>query len=126
MKDLRAELFAEGLKCIVRSGENDRRRDLLQECLEAYSELDPAQPRQFRALLDTAPYQEVKARMVTTFDQGRVTERRETALMLLEDKFGPLSPTVRQRVEALSPDELRQLTRDLLKAQSLKDLRLEE
>ena len=48
------------------------------------------------------------------------------ALQLLEDRFGPLSPAVRQRVEALSPEELRQLTRDLLKAQSLKDLRLEE
>jgi hypothetical protein len=29
-------------------------------------------------------------------------------------------------VEALSPDELRQLTLDLLRAQTLKDLRLEE
>jgi hypothetical protein len=122
----RAELFAEGLKRIVVSGENDWRRRLLQECLEAYSNLDPAQKERYHALLETAPYQEVKASMITTFDQGRVTERRETALLLLEEKFGPLTPAVRQRVEALSPDELRQLLRDLLKAVSLKDLRLED
>jgi hypothetical protein len=64
--------------------------------------------------------------MITTFEQGKVAGQRELALQLLEDRFGPLSPAVRQRVEALSPEELRQLTRDLLKAQSLKDLRLEE
>jgi hypothetical protein len=122
----RAELFLEGLKRIVLSSENDRRRSLLQECLEAYSKLEPAQKEQYQALLNTPPYQEVKATMITTFDQGRYAGRLETALLQLEEKFGPLSPTVRQRVEALSPDELRQLTRDLLKAQSLKDLHLEE
>ncbi|HKI32631.1 MAG TPA: DUF4351 domain-containing protein [Gemmataceae bacterium] len=126
----RAELYLEGLKRIVLSGENDKRRSLLQECLEAYSNLDPAQRERYHALLDTAPYQEVKANMITTFEkgieQGKIAERRETALLQLEERFGTLSPPVRQRVEALSPDELRQLTRDLLKAQSLKDLRLEE
>jgi hypothetical protein len=122
----RAELYAEGLKRIVGSGENDKRRYLLRECLEAYSELDPAQRQQFDALLDTARYQEVKSSMITTFERGRLTERREMALMLLEDRFGPLSPDVRQRVEALSFDELRQLIRDVHKAQSLKELRLEE
>jgi hypothetical protein len=122
----RAELFAEGLKRIVRSGENDRRRELLRECLEAYSELDPAQRERFHALLDTAPYQEVKTSMITTYERGIVQGQRITALLQLEEKFGPLSPAVRQRVEALSPDELRQLTLDFVKAQSLKDLRLEE
>jgi hypothetical protein len=35
-------------------------------------------------------------------------------------------PCVRQRVEALSPEELRQLTLNFVKAPSLKELRLEE
>jgi hypothetical protein len=39
----RAELHAEGLKRIARSGENDFRRFLLAECLEAYADLDEAQ-----------------------------------------------------------------------------------
>ncbi len=38
----RAELYAEGLKRIASSGENDFRRFLLVECLEAYADLDEA------------------------------------------------------------------------------------
>jgi hypothetical protein len=128
--DRRVELFLEGLKRVVGSGENDRRRKLLQECLQTYSKLDPEQTKRYRALLDTQPYQEVKANMMTTFQEGKMEgkmeERRETVLLLLEEKFGALSPAVRQRVEALPPDELRQLTRALLKAQSLKELHLED
>ena len=37
--DRRAELYAKGLKQIAASGENDFRRFLLVECLEAYAEL---------------------------------------------------------------------------------------
>jgi hypothetical protein len=80
--------------------------------------------------VNTEPYREVKAIMMTTYErgieQGKIAGQRETALLQLEAKFGPLAPAVRQRVEALSPDELRQLTLDFVKAQSLKDLRLEE
>ena len=121
----RAELFAEGLQRIARSGENDWRRHLLQECLEAYADLDEAQKGAARALLTTEPYQEVKTSMITTYERGMaegiVRGQRVTALLQLEARFGPLSPAVRQRVEALSPDELRQLTLDFVKAQSLKD-----
>jgi hypothetical protein len=126
----RAELYAEGLKRIVASGENDKRRHLLKECLESYSELDDAQRERFRAMLDTTPYQEVKEAMITTYEkgiaQGMILGLRQAAFRQLEAKFGPLSPAVRQRVEALSSDELLQLLDDFLKAQSLKDLRLEE
>jgi hypothetical protein len=41
--DRKAELYAEGLKRIAGSGENDYRRFLLAECLESYAELDEAQ-----------------------------------------------------------------------------------
>jgi hypothetical protein len=122
----RAELFAEGLQRIARSGENDFRRYLLAECLEAYADLDAGQKERLEALLTTEPYAEVKPIMITTFERGKIAERRETALLQLEAKFGPLSPAVLQRVEALSPEELRQLTLDLIKAPSLKELRLED
>ena len=59
--------------------------------------------------------------MITTYERGRIVERRETVVRLLEAKFGPLSPAVRQRVEALSPKQLRQLTLDFAK-EALKDL----
>ncbi len=122
----RAELFAEGLKRIARSGENDWRRFLLAECLEAYADLDTGQKERLQALLTTEQYAEVKPIMITTYERGKIAGLRETALLQLEARFGPLSPAIRQRVEALSPEELRQLTLDILKAQSLKELRLED
>ena len=42
------ELYAEGLKRIAGSGENDYRRYLLAECLEAYADLDEAQKERFK------------------------------------------------------------------------------
>ena len=44
----------------------------------------------------------------------------------MEAKFGPLSAEVKQQVEALSPDALARLQLDLLKAQSLEELRLND
>jgi hypothetical protein len=122
----RAELHAEALKRIARSGENDWRRYLLAECVEAYSELDEAQRQRLQALLTTEPYQEVRPLMITTFDRGRIAGKIESALLFLEAKFGPLSPEVKQRVEGLSPEELTQLMPRILKVGSLKELGLED
>ncbi len=61
-----AELHLEGLKRIVRSGENDYRRFLLAECLEAYADLDEAERQRLQALVSTETYQEVQPLMITT------------------------------------------------------------
>ena len=142
--DRRAELYAEGLKRIASSGENDYRRFLLVECLEAYAELDDGQKERLQALLQTDPYQEVESLMKTTYERGieqgiergieqgieRGMERgieqgeRRLTLRLMQANFGPLSPKVKQQVEALSPEALTQLQLDLLKAQALGELRL--
>jgi hypothetical protein len=121
----RAELHAEALKRIARSGDNDWRRYLLAECVEAYANLDEAQRQRLEALLTSERYQEVRPFMMTTYERGRIEERRETALLLLEVKFGPLSPELKQRVVGLSPEQLRQVMLDVVKAQSLKELHLE-
>jgi hypothetical protein len=122
----RAELYAEGLKRITRSGENDWRRFLLSECLEAYTELDEAQKERLQALLTTEQYREVKPIMITTYERGKIAGRREITLQQLEAKFGPLSSVVRERVESLPPEDLQKLALELMKAQSLKELRLED
>jgi len=130
------------LKRIAGSGENDFRRFLLAECLEAYAELDQAQKERLQALLHTETYREVEPLMKTTYERGiehgneRGIERgigrgieqgeRRLPLRLLEAKFGPLSAQVRQRVEALSPEALAQLQLDLLHAQALEELRLDD
>jgi hypothetical protein len=130
----RAELHAEGLKRIGRSGENDYRCYLLTECLEAYADLDEAQKQRLQALLNTPTYQEVKTGMITTYERGLQRGREEgilqgekrSTLRQLEAKFGPLPPEVVGRVEALSSEWLAQLQVALLKAQSLKELQLQE
>jgi predicted transposase YdaD len=129
----RAELHAEALKRIARSGDNDWRRYLLAECVEAYANLDEAQRQRLEALLTSEKYQEVRPFMITTYErgkiegriEGRVEGRRETALLQLEAKFGPLSPEVKQRVEALTSEQLGQVLLNIVKAQSLKELHLE-
>jgi hypothetical protein len=132
----RAELYAEGLKRIAASGENDYRRFLLAECLEAYAVLDEGQKERLQVLLHTEAYREAEALMKTTYERGvedgieRGIERgielgeRRLTLRLMEAKFGPLPAEVKQRVEALSPEALAQLELDLLKAQALEELRL--
>jgi hypothetical protein len=64
--------------------------------------------------------------MITTYERGKIAERRESLLLQLETKFGPLSPPVKLRLEALSPEELRRIQLEIFKAQSLKELRLED
>ena len=122
----RAELHAEALQRIARSGDNDWRRFLLAECLEAYSQLDEAQKQALQALLNSEAFQEAKPLMMTTYERGQIDERRSNLLLWLEEKFGPLVPEVKERVAALSPEQLSQLIRDCVKAQSLKELHLED
>ena len=128
--DQRAELYAEGLKRIAVSGENDFRRFLLVECLEAYAELEEAQKERLQALLQSEAYQEVEPLMKTTYERG--IERgiaqgeRRSALRLMEAKFGPLSASVKQRVEALSLEALARIQLDLLNARALEELRLDD
>jgi hypothetical protein len=122
--DRRAELYAEGLKRIAASGENDFRRYLLAECLEAYSELDEAQKERLQALLQTEAYHEVEPLMKTTYERGIEQGERRLTLRLIEAKFGPLPLSVKQQIEALSPEALARLQIALLTAQALEELSL--
>jgi hypothetical protein len=110
-------LHAAGLKRIALARENDFRRYLLAECLEAYSSLDEADKQRLHELLSTEQYREVRPLMITTFERGMqqgiergiLQGEQRSALRLLEAKFGPLSAEVKQRVEALSLEALAQL-----------------
>lgn len=115
-----------GLERIAYSGENDWRCFLLAECVEAYTNLDEAQQQRLQALLTTEQYQEVRPLVMTTYERGMVEGQRRTALLQLGKRFGPLSAEVKQRVEALPPDELEQLLLNLVEGQSLKELHLED
>ena len=126
----RAEVHAEALRRLAEASENDYRRYLLLDCLEAYTTLDEEQSRELSALLRTERYHGVQAMAVTTFEKGMQAGvqqgQRTTLRKLLETRFGPLSPGARERLDSLGPDRLEALTAELLKAQSLQELGLED
>jgi hypothetical protein len=66
----RAAVQAEALRRLAEARENDYRRYLLLECLEAYATLDEAQAQELGALLRTERYQGVQAMAMTTFEKG--------------------------------------------------------
>ena len=57
-------------------------------------------------------------------ERGIVQGEQTVGLRQMEAKLGPLSATVKQRVEALSVEALAQLQLELLNAQALEELRL--
>lgn len=126
----RAEVHAEALRRLAEARENDYRRYLLLDCLEAYAALDDAQAQELEALLRTERYQEARAMAMTTFEKGlqkgRQQGQRSMLQKLLEARFGPLSPVAQQRLDGLGEERLEVLALELLTVQSLRELGLED
>jgi hypothetical protein len=124
----RAELHAEALKRIALSGENDWRRFLLTECVEAYADLDANERERLQALFATPEFQNVRPLMITTYERGKLEGKletlREMLLMQLGEKFRPLPADLGERVARLSADQLEYLFVALIRAQSLDELQL--
>ncbi len=88
-----------------------------------------------QSLLDKKEeYQEVRPLMITTFERGKqegmlkgkLEGQLEMVLFQLDARFGPLAPEVGGRVAALSAEQLRRLSLDLLQAASLNELHLQD
>jgi hypothetical protein len=126
----RVELFAESLKRIAVSGENDFRQFLLTECLETYAKLDETQRQQFNALLDSEPFREAKPLMITTYERGKIEGEikafRKMALLQLETRFGPLPPSVQHRVSEMDIEQLSKLLVNIVKVTTIEELHLED
>jgi flagellar biosynthesis/type III secretory pathway protein FliH len=125
----RAAVHAEALRRLAEARENDYRRYLLLDCLEAYSTLDEAQAQELAALLQTERYQGAQAMPLTSFEKGVQAGLEQGRRMLqkqLQARFGPLSPSVHERLESLSPERLEELALVLLEAHSLQELGLED
>jgi hypothetical protein len=137
----RAAVHAEALRRLAEARENDYRKYLLLDCLEAYATLDEDQARELEALLRTERYEGARAMAMTTFETGvqaglqqaaTTFERgmqqgwRTAVSKMLEARFGPLSPGARERLDSLDPERLEALTSALLAAQSLQELGLED
>jgi hypothetical protein len=101
----------------------------LTKCLQGILAWTDSEKVDFQYLLTTGPYDRCNGLRLCYecgLERGIVEGQHDMAVMLLEARFGPLSPEVRRRLSWLSPDQVLQVARDLLNVQSLKDLRLED
>jgi hypothetical protein len=133
-EERRAWLAGEALRRLQACPEDDWRKFLLSECVQAYANLNEAQQREFEQLLETEPYRGVKAMGTTWFEQGEAKGeakglergKREMLQLQLEELYGPLSPPTRARLASWSPERLAELGRSILRAKSLKELGLDD
>jgi hypothetical protein len=121
-----AWLGAEALRRIQGAPLTDQQRFLLGECVQAYLPLDPEQQREFEGLVATEPYRGVQAMNTTWYEKGEEEGRRAVLRELVEEKFGPVSPAVQERLQRLAADRLVPLTKAVLRAESLRELGLED
>ena len=120
------ETRAEALRRLTEAALSEQKRFLLGECVQAYLPLDAEQQREFQRLVATEHYKGVQAMNMTSFEKGREKGRLATIHELLEEKFGPLPSQVVERLERLPPERLIALGRALLRANSLRELGLED
>ncbi|HTU22940.1 MAG TPA: DUF4351 domain-containing protein [Gemmataceae bacterium] len=125
-----AWLGAEALRRITEAPLTGQQRYLLGECVQAYLPLDDEQKQEFHELLAGESYRGVQAMNTTWFEQGleKGIEKgyRQLLQEQLAEQFGSLSPAVLERVQQLPAERLSALARALLRAQSLRELGLEE
>jgi hypothetical protein len=133
-----AWLGAEALRRIQQAPVTEERRFLLGECVQAYLPLDEEQQREFERLVVTEPYQGLRAMNTTWFEkgvqqgiqqgreEGMEAGRREMLREQLEERFGPLAPPVVERLQQLPRERVLALSKTVLRAQSLRELGLED
>jgi hypothetical protein len=105
-------------RVLLECRESEFRRFLLRECVEAYAELDEQQIRELEQLLQTDRYKEVRPMMKTTWEKGveegltrgltrgHAEGQRALARSVLEQRFGPLSPEVLERLNVWPLEQL--------------------
>jgi hypothetical protein len=108
---------------------DDLRKFLLLNIIETYSMLSAEERAQLERLISRKEYRSVLEVKETWSErmrnEGIVQGKRETLLRLLTAKFGPLSPDVTKKVQAVSSAaELEAYLDRILKAKSLEDIGL--
>jgi hypothetical protein len=118
----KAKLKADALQRLATCPETAARRYLLCECVEAYLPLHGPQLAKYERLLLTEPYREARMVGLTSYEKGQ----RDTLLLQLEDKFGPLSKSIRDRIMTLSASQVTEAIHRILRATTLRELELED
>ena len=110
-------------------GLSDALRFRLFECVANYLELDGGAEEEFEALLPAEAGEETR-KMARTLRQVLIEEGRQRGMRdvlgrLLAQRFGPLSPSIASRLEAIhSTEELEGLAERVIQARSLAELGL--
>jgi hypothetical protein len=94
--------------------------------------MDDSQRQDFEDMVAAKPFDKVQAMNKTYYEQGiekgiekgEILGQQKLIRDLLEDRFGPLSQQVVERLMDLSAERLNSLGRAVLRAPSLKELGL--
>jgi hypothetical protein len=122
----RGWLKAEALRRLVACPENEYRRFLLCECVEAYLPLEGPQLQDYERLLLTEPYKEIGPMTTTWFERGVEHGERKLLRTVLESRFGALTPRAQEKLASWSVDKLDEIARAVGTAHSLQELGLED
>jgi hypothetical protein len=121
----RAWLKEQAMRRVIECQENDARRFLLFECVDAYLRLTGSQLGEFEEWLQTKAGRGVRKMAMTYYERGLIEGHRKALEKVLKARFGPLSPAVRQRLEKLTEKQLNKLLNLVSTAASLRELGLE-
>ena len=112
----------------------EQQRFLLAECVQAYFWLaEPAEVQEFEALVQHEPYREVSGMATTWFEEGLekgleegLEAQRQLLLIMIEERFGSLATAARDELMQWPAEQLPDLARKIVHAQSLRDLGIGE
>lgn len=117
-------LKAEALTKLATSAENEYRKFLLCEFVDAYMPLEGPQLEEFEHMLHTKKDAFGLRVGKTQFEKALEEALRRLVQGQLDKRFGPLSPAIMNRLGTLSADELERIGLAWFDAKSLDELGL--
>lgn len=106
---------------VAQNTTDEARRALLQHVVESYARLDENEEREFKALLEEPPLQEVKA-MISPYElrgieKGRLEERREAIRQIARTLVGSVPESLEARLQSTNLlEELNRLQEETLRS----------
>lgn len=123
--DHRVEHKAAALRKEIQSAENDYRKFLYVECIQAYLPLTEERERdEFERLMKTEPYSEVKTMATTWYEEGLEKGERKMVERAIVRRFGAIGDELRSRLDDWPADRLDELLDAVIDAKSIDELPL--
>jgi hypothetical protein len=120
--DQRARIKADLLERVAGSGESEKWRDFLGECIDAYLRLRADEQEEFDRLREAEPKYKKGNVMTTTWEQRGIEKgRRESVVVYATMHFGELTAEQLERIEAWPADQLEELVKRTFQVQSAEE-----